>query len=114
MGETQYLPGARPFVKVFDPTGESEWFDGAIASDGGVFGTYVHGIFDADVWRHSFIDLLRTSAGLSVASERSFFTSERDARLDRLAGHLRKALNLSLIRSWVGQPANSTTRQSSR
>jgi adenosylcobyric acid synthase len=112
MGETRYLPGASPLARVSHPTGESEWLDGAIDSDGTILGTYVHGIFDVDEWRHSFIDLLRASAGLSVAWQTSFVSRERDARLNRLADHLRKSLDVSLILSWIGRAAKPTARLS--
>jgi len=36
-------------------------------------------------------------------------TTERNARLDRLADHLRNALDLSLIHAWIGQPKNAVT-----
>lgn len=114
MGETQYLPGAHPLAKLADSRGESEWLDGVISSDGKVFGTYVHGIFDTDEWRHDLINLLRTSAGLSAAKENSFVSGERDARLNRLADHLRKSLNVELILSWAGKPFKPPTVVSSR
>lgn len=101
MGETRYLPGALPLARISDPKSGSEWFDGAISSQGNAFGVYVHGIFDDDEWRHGLINLLRTSAGLPPAGEVSFVSRQREARLNRLADHLRNSLNLSRIRAWV-------------
>lgn len=102
MGETRYLPGAQPLAKVSSLSGEPEWLDGAITSDGMVFGTYVHGIFDADEWRHGLINLLRGVAGLSAAEGGSFVTREREARLNRWADHLRKSLDVELILKCAG------------
>lgn len=107
MGETRYSLGARPLAKLSDPAGECEWVDGAISLNGKVFGCYVHGIFDDDHWRHDLVNLLRSSAGLSAARENSFVTRERDARLDRLADHLRKSLDFGLIANWIGEPGKT-------
>ena len=81
--------------------------DGAISPNGRVFGTYVHGIFDNDSWRHSFLNMVRSALRLAPARELLNVTTERNARLERLADHLRSALDLPLIHSWIGQPKNA-------
>jgi len=99
VGETVLLDGAAPFAEIV-PGGA----DGAMSADGLVFGTYVHGIFDDDLFRHAFLDAARAACGLAPARDKAFVTAERDARLDRLAAHLRRSLDMDLIRSWVGPP----------
>jgi len=64
-------------------------------------GTYVHGIFDNDLFRHSFLDWARASLKLAAAGRKVFASAERETRLDRWADHLRRSLRLDLIRSWI-------------
>jgi adenosylcobyric acid synthase len=59
--------------------------DGAVSADGFTVGTYVHGLFDYDVFRHELIDALRKSCGLLPARTRVDFTAARDVRIERLA-----------------------------
>ncbi len=77
-----------------------------MSADGLVCGTYIHGFFDDDSFRHSFIDMMRMSAGLLPASQKVFVTAEREARINRLADHLRQNLDMKMIRSWVGEPSD--------
>jgi adenosylcobyric acid synthase len=67
-----------------------------------VLGTYVHGFFDSDSLRHAFVDAARKACGLAPSSDHAFVAKEREARLDRLAEHVRRSLDLDLIRSWIG------------
>jgi adenosylcobyric acid synthase len=66
-----------------------------------VLGTYSHGIFDDDAFRHSFVNAVRAACGLAPASSLAFVAAEREARLDRLAAHVQAALDVGLIRSWI-------------
>ena len=72
--------------------------DGAIASSGRVWGTYIHGLFDDDVFRHRFLDSAREACGLAPARSHVCVTAERQARIDRWADHLRQSLDMNLIR----------------
>jgi adenosylcobyric acid synthase len=102
VGETHRGDGVQPFARITRSADHVDSFDGAVSSDGSAFGTYVHGIFDDDLFRHSFVDFARASIGLSAAQQRASVASQRDARLNRLADHLRGSLNLDLIRTWIG------------
>jgi adenosylcobyric acid synthase len=73
----------------------------AIVSCGQVYGTYIHGLFDDDAFRHSFLEFARCSCGLAPAQTRVFVAAEREARIDRWAAHLRQSLDLNLIRGWA-------------
>jgi adenosylcobyric acid synthase len=75
--------------------------DGAVSADGRVFGTYIHGLFDDDTFRHAFVDAMRAARGLAPAAGRAFTGAEREARIDRLADHLRQSLDMNLIRTWI-------------
>jgi adenosylcobyric acid synthase len=69
---------------------------------GRVWGTYMHGLFDDDAGRHTFLDVTRAQCGLAPVREKVRVTEQREARIDRWADHLRRSLNLELIREWTG------------
>ena len=71
---------------------------------GRVWGTYVHGIFDDDDFRHRWLDEVRPACGLAPAREKLRVTENRQGRIDRWAAHLRQSLNLDLLRQWAGLP----------
>ena len=77
--------------------------DGAVigVSRENVWGTYLHGIFDADGFRRWFIDRLRMKRGLPALN-----TSNRvydlEPALDRLADIARKHLEIDKIYHLMG------------
>jgi adenosylcobyric acid synthase len=73
----------------------------AILSSGKVYGTYIHGLFDDDAFRHSFLNFARQSCGLAPAQSHVCVAGQREARIDRWADHLRQSLDLNLIRGWA-------------
>jgi adenosylcobyric acid synthase len=99
MGETLYENGAEPFAQIVRENETTPIADGAIGSSCRVFGTYVHGLFDDDGFRHGFLDSVREACGLAPARE--FAAANRDARIDRWADHLRQSLDMNLIRGWL-------------
>lgn len=101
MGETVYENGAEPFAELLKDGEQQPNLDGAIDSSGRVWGTYIHGLFDDDAFRHRFLQFARQACGLSPARSHRCVTAERQARIDRWASHLRHSLDMNLIRSWV-------------
>jgi adenosylcobyric acid synthase len=75
--------------------------DDAILSSGKVYGTYIHGLFDDDAFRHSFLDFARQSCRLAPAQNHVCIAGQRETRIDRWADHLRQSLDLNLIREWA-------------
>jgi adenosylcobyric acid synthase len=69
-----------------------------------VLGTYVHGLFDNDACRRWFIQAARAAVDLAPATVCAQLVAEREARIDRLACHLRKSLNMNLLKSWIAGP----------
>ncbi len=108
VGETLYGAGAEPFAEITREGIGGAVPDGAMSSNGGVAGTYVHGLFDADTFRHAFVDAARAACGLQAAAAHAFVAREREARLDRLAAHVRNSLDLALLWSWIGLPPPRT------
>jgi len=69
--------------------------------DGRVFGTYLHGLFDADGYRRWFIDQLRMDKGLSPLDDIQVHFDLEDA-LDHLAGVVREAVCMESIYKAIG------------
>ncbi|HEV8343526.1 MAG TPA: cobyric acid synthase [Candidatus Binatia bacterium] len=105
VGETAYEPGARPLADVVRQGIADSIPDGAVGGSGRVFGTYVHGFFDNDDFRHSFIQAARAAVDLAPAATWAHVAAEREARIDRWAYHLRRSLDMNLIKSWVVGPS---------
>jgi adenosylcobyric acid synthase len=65
-----------------------------------VWGTYLHGIFDADDFRHVFLDHLRQKAGF-VPVRGNFYTLGPE--LDRLADTVEQRLDMKAVYSLIGK-----------
>ena len=61
--------------------------DGAVSTDGHIMGTYLHGIFAGDGFRHAFLNSLRARQQSGVAYE-ALVDQVLDALADHLARHL--------------------------
>jgi adenosylcobyric acid synthase len=104
LGETFYESGTHPLSDI-QCQGETKFVaDGAVNKSGRVCGTYVHGFFDRDDFRHAFIRASRAAVELSPAEKFARVGTEREARIDRLANHLRKSLDLNRLRNWLVEP----------
>ena len=86
IGRTSGADCARPML---DLQGR---LDGAISADGRIMGTYVHGIFASDGFRHAFLNSLRAREASGVAYE-----SLVEKVLDELADHLARHLDTKRI-----------------
>jgi adenosylcobyric acid synthase len=102
MGETVYENDAQPFAEIVREGEVEPILDGAIASSGRIWGTYVHGIFDDDAFRHAFVNLTREQCGLAPSRSHICFSANRQARIDRWADHLRQSLDMKRIRELAG------------
>jgi adenosylcobyric acid synthase len=98
VGKTLYLPDAEAFATLSD--GER---DGCISSDHRVLGTYLHGIFDDDIFRHQFLHVAHRFRGLNCPLTLNPWKAQRQESLDRLAREVGSALDMNRILSWVGQ-----------
>jgi len=101
VGETVYAEEAAPFAELTRAGMSALVTDGAVSADLRVLGTYVHGIFDGDSFRHAFLEAARAARGLAPCAAKAFVAAERESRLDRLAAHVRRSLDLEMIRSWI-------------
>jgi adenosylcobyric acid synthase len=90
LGETAYLEGARHFAEV------EAHPDGAI--HGNACGTYVHGLFDDDHFRHRMLAAWRQQCGLAPAMQLACVHADREKRIERLANHVRQSLDMDRIK----------------
>jgi adenosylcobyric acid synthase len=97
VGTTTYLTGAEPFATL--ATGQ---LDGCVSLDRRVLGTYLHGIFDDDRFRHQFLGAARSFQRLSPPSALTPWRARREESLDRLARQVSTSLDMRRIFSWVG------------
>ena len=97
VGKTLYLDHAEPFATL--SSGE---LDGCISADRQILGTYLHGIFDEDGFRHAFVTAARTFRKLAPPSVLNPWKAQREESLDRLACQVSRSLDMPRIFSWVG------------
>jgi adenosylcobyric acid synthase len=87
---------AAPLLRITERGGRAvSEFDGAEAAGGRVWGTYLHGVFDNPGFRRHFVDCLRAARGWPALRTASPIDS--DAEFDKLAAHVRAALDLERI-----------------
>ncbi|MGA8272469.1 MAG: cobyric acid synthase [Candidatus Sulfotelmatobacter sp.] len=103
IGETIYLPGARPFAILQRNSASDQTFeDGCTSEDRRTFGTYLHGLFDEDTFRHEFIRAARSFHKLAPAPSFCDWKQHREQALNRLATEVTRALDIKTIFQWVG------------
>ncbi|MFH7319614.1 cobyric acid synthase [Desulfurivibrio sp. D14AmB] len=74
---------------------------GAVSPDGRIWGSYLHGIFDADPFRRWFIDRLRQRRGLAPLGIIQA-PYDLEPAFDRLASSVRQALDMKRIYQLLG------------
>ncbi|MBB6142925.1 adenosylcobyric acid synthase [Silvibacterium bohemicum] len=104
IGETSYLGEAEPLAELSrqDESQPTRIRDGCITKDGRVFGTYLHGLFDEDSFRHLFIDAARSFHRLAPALTRENWKQKREDALNRLADSVEESLDMEKIFGWLG------------
>ena len=74
---------------------------GLATADGRIWGTYLHGVFDADAFRRWWLDRLRSRRGLApLGCVQAVYGIE--AALDRLADVVRESLDVKRIYELMG------------
>ncbi len=74
---------------------------GSVTGDGRIWGTYLHGIFDADSFRRWFIDRLKHRAGLACDG-RILAPYDLEPAFDRLADTVRESLDMQRVYGLLG------------
>jgi adenosylcobyric acid synthase len=93
--------GAAPIPVLEDAQGRivgwgRRWIDGSV----NVWGTYLHGIFDRDGFRHEFLNRLRRKAGFALLPGIAY---NLGPELDRLADTVEQCLDMKAVYSLLGK-----------
>ena len=103
VGDSVVSPGTQPFAQFGPAKSEQELLlDGCITPDTRMFGTYLHGLFDEDEFRHAFIGAARSFHRLAPAKAFDEWKRKREASFACLANAIRASVDLPLLFSWVG------------
>lgn len=101
MGRLRRSPVIRPVVQVTQRSGQpTQDEDGACSEDGRVWGTYLHGIFEAPAFRRWWLNRLRARRRLPPLPASQGGAAE--AGYDRLAVAVRTHLKMKAIYEWIG------------
>ena len=100
VGKTEYLPDAFTFANLGDETAPEP--DGCIDFSTRIFGTYLHGVFDDDTFRHLFLNNARAFHELAPATALSNYQQARQDALNAFAAHVEASLDMPTIFSWAG------------
>jgi adenosylcobyric acid synthase len=114
VGETRYLADSIPFAALQSAPHVPSFHDGCVSTDARTFGTYMHGLFDDDSFRHAFLTAARASQHLAPATHVTHWKQQREAALNRLADTVRASLDMQQIFAWVSLPYNPASRQQAR
>jgi adenosylcobyric acid synthase len=95
LGNTEYLGESKPFASITRRgDGAHTLSDGCVSRDGRIFGTYLHGLFDSDAFRHAFLRASRAALEMSAPVELAAWSERRKEQLDLLADAFGGALDL--------------------
>ncbi|MGW9526159.1 cobyric acid synthase [Paenibacillus terrae] len=101
---TEGTEGMNPMHTLFHiRRGEGTAFEeGWGTADGKVWGTYLHGVFDNDRFRRSWLDGLRQAKGLAALDSTFTVREAKEREFDRVAGVVRAHLDMDRIYRIMG------------
>jgi adenosylcobyric acid synthase len=104
MGRSKVLGPTAPLLEIVERNGEPVRIqEGLVSSDGRVWGSYLHGLFDNDGFRHRLVDRLLVASGRGASQGAlDSFHRWKNEQYDRLAAHLRQHLDLETIYQVIG------------
>jgi adenosylcobyric acid synthase len=104
MGRSRALGSAAPLLEIVQRNQEEVRVqDGLVSSDGRVWGSYLHGLFDNDSLRHRLIQNLVSHGDIVPSAERlGSYHLWKEEQYDQLAAHLRTHLDMDRIYQIIG------------
>lgn len=95
-GRSKNLKKLKPLFRILKRQGkEAEDFDGVVSEDARVWGTYIHGIFEADIFRRDFLNRLRLKKGWPALAQMTTF--DLDKEFDKLARLVRENIDMDFL-----------------
>lgn len=103
MGQSYRDSGVVPALQLWcDNNPDEIVLDGAVNKEGLIWGTYLHGLFDADEFRRAFLNQLREAKGLSPLDIQCKFHESREKAFNDLARTVRENIDLPSIYKLMG------------
>ncbi|MBI5681917.1 MAG: cobyric acid synthase [Deltaproteobacteria bacterium] len=100
MGET--TGNVQPFSIITNRNGSTVKIqDGAVSSNGRVFGTYIHGVFDNDEFRADFLNEIRNERGF-IMQKFVLFDKKKRENIDKLAEAVKNSLDMKKLYAVIG------------
>jgi adenosylcobyric acid synthase len=94
MGQTT-SHNCQPVFQILEtPQGKVDYFDGAVSSNGLIFGSYIHGLFHNADFTHRLLNGLRQLLGLPITSALS---KNKQEMYDKLADIIRQSLDMPQV-----------------
>jgi adenosylcobyric acid synthase len=97
VGATEYEMGATALFYNLRNGQDLPISDGAVSQDGKTIGTYIHGMFNDDKFRHTFINAARIACKLKPSDIFVNVKAEREAQFNRLAAHVKNSIDQELL-----------------
>ena len=69
--------------------------DGAATADGRCWGTYIHGVFDSDIFRRYFLNVIRKEKKWAIVQRGA--SHDPDEEIDKLSDLVRKNIDMDLL-----------------
>ena len=105
LGKTEYLEGAAPFAFIARQNDGAQTLpDGCTSADGRMFGTYLHGVFDRDAFRHTFLCAAHAARQMNPPDGMVAWSELRQQQLDMLADAFASALDLDAVFAMLDLP----------
>lgn len=83
---------AQPVIQLKDGR-----MDGLVRADGLVFGSYLHGLFDNEVWTRTLLEQLAAKKGIRLETSDESRTAYKERQYDKLADLVRRSLDMKAI-----------------
>ncbi len=94
-GLTEIKEKTKRVFKVYE--GETSYYDGAVNRGGKCIGTYIHGIFDNNIYRRKFLNKIRRKKGWAPLKKVCEYNV--DAEFEKLASLVRNNLDMKYLYS---------------
>ena len=100
-GSSKILEDYTPIFEISESNGKRvKYFDGVKSSNGRIFGTYIHGLFDCDIFRRNWLNRIRQRKGWPALAQKSMYNPDKE--FDKLAKLLRENIDTRLLYKILG------------
>ncbi len=105
MGQTEFTKASdsHPFVIKERSRKSCHSVEGTACVKGNVFGTYIHGIFDNDIFRRKLLNAVRLTKGLEPLANNRNVLAEKQQNYERLADIVEQNLDMKKLREIMGE-----------